>query len=108
MLPWVVYRSGRTARYNKGGKALLLLLPSEMEFVNSLAEKNITVMETQIAGDKMKSVVPPLQSLCASDTDLKYLAQKCFISYVRSVFLQRNKAIFDVVSDMGIGIGCSA
>jgi ATP-dependent RNA helicase DDX10/DBP4 len=37
-----------------------------------------------------------LRSLCASDTELKYLAQKYFVSYVRSVFLQKNKSVFQV------------
>jgi len=39
-----------------------------------------------------------LQSLCASDPDLKYLAQKCFITYMRSIFLQGNKDVFDVTA----------
>lgn len=30
------------------------------------------------------------------DTDLKYLAQKAFISYTRSISLQKDKDIFDI------------
>lgn len=89
-----IHRVGRTARYNKGGKAMLLLLPSEKPMIDALEKKKITLIKTDIASDKMKPIVPLLQSLCASDTELKYLAQKCFVSYMRSVYLQANKEVF--------------
>ena len=40
-----IHRVGRTARYNSEGKALLLLLPSEMEFVAELGKKKIAVRQ---------------------------------------------------------------
>jgi ATP-dependent RNA helicase DDX10/DBP4 len=76
------------------GKAMLLLLPTEKPMVGALEQRSIKLLQTNIAADKMKPIAPLLQSLCASDTELKYLAQKCFTSYMRSVYLQANKAIF--------------
>lgn len=37
-----------------------------------------------------------LQAQLAADAELKYLAQKAFVSYTRSCFLQPNKQVFDV------------
>ena len=42
------------------------------------------------------NIMGTLQSLAASDPDMKFLAQKAFIAYVKSVYLQRNKDVFDV------------
>lgn len=36
-----IHRAGRTARYNKGGESLLLLLPSEEGMVADLLERKI-------------------------------------------------------------------
>lgn len=38
-----IHRVGRTARYNKGGESLLLLLPSEERMVNQLMERKIPI-----------------------------------------------------------------
>jgi len=89
-----IHRVGRTARFDKGGKALMTLLPSEVPFVKKLEARKITLHKTEIADDQLKPVAPLLQSLCASDSELKYLAQKCFISYFRSVHLQSDKDVF--------------
>eukprot|EP00038_Savillea_parva_P008366 m.176464 g.176464 ORF g.176464 m.176464 type:complete len:764 (-) comp14177_c0_seq1:181-2472(-) len=89
-----IHRVGRTARFDKGGKALMTLLPSETAFVRKLAKKKIELHKTEVAEDQMKPITPLLRSLCASDTELKYLAQKCFISYFRSVHLQSDKDVF--------------
>ena len=37
-----------------------------------------------------------LQSLVTEDISLKHLAQKAFISYIRSIFLASDKEVFDV------------
>ena len=100
-----IHRVGRTARFDKVGKALLLLLPSEAEMVPLLLKKGAVLTKTEMAADKTISVKPILESLCASDTDLKYLAQKYFISYLRSIFLQSNKQVFDVEVSLKTG-GC--
>lgn len=38
-----IHRSGRTARYHRGGESLLLLLPSEVAMVEQLKERKIPI-----------------------------------------------------------------
>jgi ATP-dependent RNA helicase DDX10/DBP4 len=87
---------GRTARFDKDGKALLFLTPSERKFVQLLEEKRVPITETEANASRLQSISGRLQSLNAEDPNLKYLAQKSFISYMRSVFLQSDKDVFKV------------
>lgn len=38
-----IHRVGRTARYQRGGESLLLLLPTEISMVDNLKEKRIPI-----------------------------------------------------------------
>eukprot|EP00730_Choanoeca_flexa_P014908 TRINITY_DN6692_c0_g1_i1.p1 TRINITY_DN6692_c0_g1~~TRINITY_DN6692_c0_g1_i1.p1 ORF type:complete len:731 (+),score=200.44 TRINITY_DN6692_c0_g1_i1:317-2194(+) len=89
-----IHRVGRTARFGKDGKALLLLLPTEAALVQELEAAKVKIIRTEANNSKLNSITPKLKGLCAEIPEVKYLAQKCFISYVRSVFLQPNKAVF--------------
>ena len=66
------------------------------------------IKRTAINMQRTANIMGTLQSLAASDPDMKFLAQKAFIAYVKSVYLQRNKDVFDVhalpLTDYG-GIG---
>ena len=48
------------------------------------------------AHNKVTSITPALTSLMAKSDELKTTAQAAFVSYIRSVFLHANKAVFDV------------
>ncbi|KAH9057338.1 DEAD-domain-containing protein [Lactarius vividus] len=92
-----VHRVGRTARYAKGGQALLLLLPSEEKgMIGALKARGIEIQSIKIRGSKTFSIGDQLQRLAFQDPDLKYLAQRALVSYVRSVHLHHNKTIFKV------------
>lgn len=91
-----IHRVGRTARFDKDGKALLFLTPSERKFVQLLEEKRVPITETEANASRLQSISGRLQSLNAEDPNLKYLAQKSFISYMRSIFLQSDKDVFKV------------
>ena len=43
-----VHRVGRTARYKAGGKALLLVLPSELKIVDKIKEKKIIINKINV------------------------------------------------------------
>lgn len=44
-----IHRAGRTARYQKGGESLLVLLPSEKEaMLQRLGEKKIPINEIKL------------------------------------------------------------
>ena len=106
-----IHRVGRTARYEKDGHALLFILPSEMEMIKELVEKKIPIEEIKIDPKKLVSIQGKLEAFCAQDTELKQLAQKSFIRYLRSVHLQSNKKVFDVrklpTSEYALSLGLS-
>jgi ATP-dependent RNA helicase DDX10/DBP4 len=90
-----VHRVGRTARYTAKGKALLFLLPSEEQgFLARLEKKGIKVGKLNVKNSKQVATAPRIQSLAFKFTDLKFLSQKAFISYVRSIYLQKDKTVF--------------
>ena len=92
-----IHRVGRTARYEKDGQGLLFLLPSEEEgMLKELRDKKIPIEKIEVDPKKILSIQGKLEAFCAHDNDLKQLAQKSFIRYLRSVHLQSNKEIFDV------------
>ncbi|XP_068600054.1 LOW QUALITY PROTEIN: probable ATP-dependent RNA helicase DDX10 [Brachionichthys hirsutus] len=94
-----VHRVGRTARYREGGEALLLLLPSEEPgMLSQLREKKAPINKIQINADKLQNVQPKLEAFLAQEAQQKERAQRCFVSYLRSVSLMKNKQVFDVSS----------
>lgn len=94
-VPTYVHRVGRTARFQAGGRALLFLLPSEQKMADLLKQK-VPIQEIKVNPRRTLSIQTKLQSILAAEPSLKYLAQKAFVSYMRSVFLQPAKDVFDV------------
>ncbi|XP_066400869.1 probable ATP-dependent RNA helicase DDX10 [Molothrus aeneus] len=92
-----IHRVGRTARYKEGGEALLVLLPSEEKgMVEQLAQRKVPISEIKINPEKLTDIQKRLQAFLAQDQELKEKAQRCFVSYLRSVYLMKNKEVFDV------------
>ena len=90
-----IHRVGRTARYEKDGKALLFLLPSEEEaMVEALQNKKIPIQNIRVNPKKTVSIQRKLEHFCAQDSEMKHWAQRSFICYLRSVHLQANKQVF--------------
>ncbi|XP_071498064.1 probable ATP-dependent RNA helicase DDX10 [Diadema antillarum] len=92
-----IHRVGRTARYEKNGEALLVLLPSEEEaMVAELEKRKIPIEKIQVNPNKRVTVEKKLQSYCAQSLELKQSAQRAFIAYLKSVYLMKNKDVFKV------------
>uniref|UniRef100_A0A8D0HMA6 ATP-dependent RNA helicase n=1 Tax=Sphenodon punctatus TaxID=8508 RepID=A0A8D0HMA6_SPHPU len=92
-----IHRVGRTARYKEGGEALLILLPSEEKgMVEQLSQRKVPVNNIKINPEKLVDVQKKMQAFLAQDQELKERAQRCFVSYLRSVYLMKNKEVFDV------------
>ncbi|KAK0629596.1 P-loop containing nucleoside triphosphate hydrolase protein [Bombardia bombarda] len=90
-----IHRVGRTARYESKGRAVLFLDPSEEAgFIKRLEQKKVTVQKVHVKEKKKTSITGELQRHCFEGPDLKYLAQKAFISYTRSIHLQKDKEVF--------------
>jgi len=95
-----IHRVGRTARYEASGQAMLMLCPSEEAgMVSGLEKAKVPILEVkqkQDAKDRKEPIQKQMQRLCFNDPEIKYLGQKAFISYMRSVYLQKDKVTFDV------------
>ena len=93
-----IHRVGRTARYESEGHAIMFLDPSEEDgALKALERKTITIEKINVRQKKMQNTVRnQLQNMCFKDPELKYLGQKAFVSYVKSVHLQKDKDIFNI------------
>ncbi|OJJ62541.1 hypothetical protein ASPSYDRAFT_86228 [Aspergillus sydowii CBS 593.65] len=92
-----IHRVGRTARYERDGRAVLFLDPSEEKgMLRRLEQKKVTVERINVKANKQQSIKHQLQNMCFKDPELKYLGQKAFISYVKSIYVQKDKDIFNL------------
>lgn len=91
-----IHRAGRTARFQRGGESLLVLLPSEINMVEQLQQHKIPINVIKINPNKLQSPHRKMEALLARDVALKETAQRAFVAYIKSVFLMKDKSIFDV------------
>ncbi|KAL4806761.1 ATP-dependent RNA helicase dbp4 [Aspergillus unguis] len=92
-----IHRVGRTARYERDGRAVLFLDPSEEKgMLRRLEHKKVNVEKINVKANKQQSIKHQLQNMCFKDPELKYLGQKAFISYVKSVYVQKDKETFNI------------
>ncbi|KAK0934266.1 ATP-dependent RNA helicase dbp4 [Friedmanniomyces endolithicus] len=92
-----IHRVGRTARYEREGRAVLFLDPSEEEgMLKRLEQKRVPIERISVRGKKQISVKKQVQSMCFQDPQLKYLGQKAFASYTRSLHVQKDREVFDL------------
>ncbi|CAJ1971391.1 unnamed protein product [Sphenostylis stenocarpa] len=92
-----IHRVGRTARYKSGGKSVLFLLPSEMQMLEKLKAAKVPVHFNKPRQELLQPVSSLLASLLVKYPDLQHRAQRAFITYLRSIHLQKDKDIFDVL-----------
>ncbi|WAR08060.1 DDX10-like protein [Mya arenaria] len=89
-----IHRAGRTARYEKDGQALLVLLPSEEEaMVKQLNDKKIPIEKIRVNRKRLYSIQAKMESNCAAEPELKEAAQRAFMTYLKSVYLMSNKKV---------------
>lgn len=89
--------SATTPYTRAAGDAVSFLLPSEEEgMLTALSVKKVPIKRRTFASHKVAAITPALTSLMAKNNDLKTTAQAAFVSYIRSIFLHPNKAVFDV------------
>jgi len=74
---------------------VLFLLPSEQGFLTKLKAAHVDVKSIAIKQGQLSGVRNKLQGLLASEPEVKHLASKAFMSYVRSVLLMPDKEVFD-------------
>ncbi|KAK6531167.1 ATP-dependent RNA helicase dbp4 [Arthrobotrys megalospora] len=92
-----IHRVGRTARYERDGRGVLFLCPTEEKgMLEKLKTKKVPIEKINVKQNKKQSVQNQLQGICFKDPEIKYLGQKAFTSYARSVYVQKDKEIFDL------------
>ncbi|KAJ9096473.1 hypothetical protein QFC21_005295 [Naganishia friedmannii] len=97
-----IHRVGRTARYQSEGKGLCFLLPSEEEGMKARwEEKGIKVDKKKIPESKLGQLSQQMQAFAFRDPEIKYLGQRAFISYLKSIHIQKDKSVFKL-SEMPI------
>ncbi|KNH04022.1 DEAD-domain-containing protein [Perkinsela sp. CCAP 1560/4] len=99
-VPKYVHRVGRTARAERDGNALVMLLPQETPMIQMLA-RNLTnpLKEFKVGEGKInKSIIEEVLKLVGNNRYLKQGAVDAFRSYLQSYAAQSLKAVFDVYS----------
>ncbi|CAG4928659.1 unnamed protein product [Colias eurytheme] len=92
-----IHRAGRTARGVLGkGEGLLMLLPNEEKIIEDLGKSKIPINKISVDPSKVMSPQRKIEALLSDNTELKQSAQRAFVSYLKSVFLMKNKDIFNV------------
>ncbi|KAJ4342503.1 ATP-dependent RNA helicase dbp4 [Didymella glomerata] len=90
-----IHRVGRTARYNREGRGVLFLAPSEEEgMLKRLEQKKVPVELINVRQKKRTSIREQLQNMNFKDASIKYLGQKAFMTHVKSLYLQKDKTVF--------------
>ncbi|KAF9666993.1 hypothetical protein SADUNF_Sadunf16G0286700 [Salix dunnii] len=92
-----IHRVGRTARYLAGGRSVLFLMPSEMKMLEKLQTAKIPVQFIKANTKRLQPVSGLLAALLVKYPDMQQLAQRAFITYLRSIHIQKDKEVFDVL-----------
>ncbi|CAF4018771.1 unnamed protein product, partial [Rotaria sp. Silwood2] len=94
-----IHRVGRTARFQQGGEALLILTSREEQgMIKQLEDKKVPVKKIEVNPNYIHDLTPKIQALCAQFQELKEEAKRAFSSYLRSLILMGNRKVFDVQS----------
>lgn len=94
-----IHRAGRTARNKSHGESLLVLTPSEeTAMLEELRGSKIPINQISIDPKRMFSPQVKMEAYVAGSTELKESAQRAFVAYIKSVYLMKNKSVFDVES----------
>lgn len=91
-----VHKIGRTARFTNSGKSLLMVTPGESAFVDNLKEKKMQINKLVVNAERQLTIKKSLQAFCSEDNDLKYLAQRAIVSYLKSLYYKTDKKVFNM------------
>ncbi|RVE43656.1 hypothetical protein evm_011696 [Chilo suppressalis] len=92
-----IHRAGRTARGVFGkGEGLLMLLPHEEKIIEQLKHRKIPINKISVDPSKVIAPQRKIEALLSDHIELKQTAQRAFVNYLKSVFLMKNKDIFNV------------
>ncbi|XP_062187082.1 DEAD-box ATP-dependent RNA helicase 32-like [Phragmites australis] len=93
-----IHRVGRTARYNKKGKALMFLCPEEERMLEKLkaTESKIPIHIRKPKAEQLEQISQTIASVLVKFPNLQQLGKRAFVTYLKSVYLQQDKEVFDL------------
>eukprot|EP01026_Neomeris_dumetosa_P038491 TRINITY_DN31388_c0_g1_i1.p3 TRINITY_DN31388_c0_g1~~TRINITY_DN31388_c0_g1_i1.p3 ORF type:complete len:256 (-),score=29.97 TRINITY_DN31388_c0_g1_i1:366-1133(-) len=92
-----IHRVGRTARGESGkGKALLILQPHELPFLEYLSQAQVTVSEYVFPKSKIIDIQSALEKMIQQNYYLNCSAREAFKSYIHSYNAHHLKHVFNV------------
>ena len=93
---------GRTARYKSDGNSVLFIGQKEINFVNELELRKISITKIKIGQNKINNITPVVRSLLSEHNELIEIAEKAITSYIKSINLMNNKNVFNIKNiDLG-------
>lgn len=92
-----IHRVGRTARFKSTGRAMLLLTEGKQEaFLFRLKDKGLDLLPARINPGRMVPMESKITSLVTSSQELRNLAQRAFVFYLKSLCQKTDKEVFDI------------
>ncbi|KAK6946892.1 DEAD/DEAH box helicase domain [Dillenia turbinata] len=91
-----IHGVGRIACCQSGGRSVLFLMPSEVEMLEKLKAAKVPIKNIKANTKRMRPVSSLLAALLVKYPEMQQLAQRAFITYLKSIHLQKDKSIFDV------------
>ena len=92
-----IHRVGRTARgTNTQGRALLMLLPQELQFLKYLRQANVSLTEYEFPPHKIANMQNQLEALITKNYYLHRSAKDAYRSYLLAYASHSLKNIYDV------------
>ena len=93
-----IHRVGRTARAGGRGRALLFLLPQELQFLKYLRQAKVPLSEYEFPPNKLANVQAQLEKLVSKNYYLHKSARDAYRSYLHAYNSHQLKDVYDVNS----------
>lgn len=91
-----IHRVGRTARAGGRGRALLFLLPQELQFLKYLRQAKVPLSEYEFPPSKLANVQAQLEKLVSKNYYLHKSARDAYRSYLHAYNSHQLKDVYDV------------
>eukprot|EP00396_MALV-II-16_sp_LP-1_P000467 gene467-415_t len=92
--PAVMEMHGKMSLNKRLGNSWLFLTPSERHFLKQLEKRRIEASERKMKDSKLINIDPQLQSILSQLPEVKHLASRAFVSYLKSRHLMPDRAVF--------------
>lgn len=74
----------------------MFLMPSEQALITKLQSRQVALKKLSSKSSANLTIQPVLEKMNAENKDLQHLAKRAVVSYLRSVYLMKDKSVFKV------------